>query len=86
MTAAEERAGAHPDGMPRIPLSADLRSAPFAVAAARSAGWGEGRLRGPDLGRPFHGVRTAAATDAEHAYAPRLRDGDRFSHASAARL
>ena len=31
---------------------------PFRVRDARAAGLGEGRLRGRDLGRPFHGVRS----------------------------
>ena len=71
---------------PRLPLDARLTSTPFRVADARAAGVGEGRLRGADLERPFHGVRTARSTDSEHAYAPLLRDGERFSHVSAARL
>jgi very-short-patch-repair endonuclease len=72
--------------VPRIPLSDEFGSRPFNVRAARAAGWGEGRLRGPDLQRPFHGVRPAAPTDAEAAYAPRFRPGDRFSHTSAGRI
>lgn len=72
---------------PRTPLDPEWRQ-PFRSAAARSAGIGEGRLRGPDLARPFHGVRVASDTPTtpELAYAPLLRPGDRFSHTSAARL
>jgi len=72
--------------MPRIPLSADLASAPFLASAAEAEGWGAKRLRGPDLARPFHGIRSASACAPERAYAPRLRAGDRFSHTSAARI
>lgn len=72
--------------MPRIPLSAELASAPFLASAAEAEGWGAKRLRGSDLARPFQGVRSAIACDAERAYAPRLRPGDRFSHVSAARI
>ncbi|MDX2377350.1 hypothetical protein M4I32_11125 [Microbacterium sp. LRZ72] len=50
--------------MPRTPLPDDLPPA-FPVALARSAGVGEGRLRGSDLRRPFHGVRSRAALDVE---------------------
>jgi very-short-patch-repair endonuclease len=70
----------------RIPLSPGLASGSFRTSAAREAGLGEGRLRGPDLRRPFHGVRSAQPPDSEADYAPLLRPGERFSHASAARL
>lgn len=43
--------------MPRIPLPDELPLA-FAVSRARAEGIGEGRLRGSDLRRPFHGVRS----------------------------
>ncbi|CDJ99040.1 conserved hypothetical protein [Microbacterium sp. C448] len=43
--------------MPRIPLPDDLPLA-FRTADARANGIGEGRLRGSDLRRPFHGVRS----------------------------
>ena len=45
----------------RQPLPPQLRGGPFATADARAAGVGEGRLRGPDLDRPFHGVRAPVA-------------------------
>ena len=43
--------------MPRQVLPAELMGRAFTVAAARDLGLGEGRLRGTDLARPFHGVR-----------------------------
>jgi hypothetical protein len=46
----------------------------FSVAQGRAAGLTPGRLRGPTLDRPFHGVRTV------------LPSGAVFSHATAARL
>jgi very-short-patch-repair endonuclease len=42
---------------PRIPLPDPLGSGPFSYADARAKGLSQGRLRGPDLRRPFHGVR-----------------------------
>ena len=39
-----------------------------------------------DVGRPFHGVRSAGEHSLFAAYAPRLRDADRFSHSSAVEL
>lgn len=61
---------------------------PFRVSDALAQGVGAGRLRGADLERPFHGIRipVGVETTPEHAYAPLLRTGDRFSHTSAARL
>jgi len=70
----------------RIPLDGPLAGRPFLVRDALSSGWGEGRLRGADLSRPFHGVRSAEPSSPEEAYAPLLRAGERFSHVSAARL
>ncbi|MEU1972390.1 hypothetical protein ABZ477_12075 [Microbacterium sp. NPDC019599] len=46
--------------MPRIELPTSLGDA-FSVAHARSAGVGEGRLRGSDLERRFHGARLRVA-------------------------
>jgi hypothetical protein len=67
-----------------------LRYRAFLVAEARAKGLGEGRLMGPDLHRPFHGVRstTSAETLLElcHDYAPLLRAGHHFSHVTAAWL
>lgn len=75
----------------RIPLPRSLSSGPFSVAQAHAAGLGEGRLRGRDLERPFHGVRSASDSRASvhafcRAYLPRLRPGQFFSHWTAAQL
>lgn len=62
----------HPDGVkPRKPLPPALREGPFATRIAARHGVGEGRLRGPDLIRPFHGIRSAKqlVTPVHHAYA-----------------
>lgn len=59
----------------------------FRVAAALGLGVGPGRLRSPDLTRPFHGVRMpGSASSRAGAYLPLLRRGDRFSHTTAAEL
>lgn len=71
----------------RLPSS--LRHGPFSTARALELGLGPGRLRGPDLVSPFHGVRvpaTKAVDDAREralAFAPRLRPGWCFSHLTA---
>jgi len=70
----------------RIPLDGPLAGRPFRVRDGLASGWGEGRLRGGDLARPFHGVRNAGQSGPEQEYAPLLRDRERFSHVSAARL
>ncbi|MEI5584132.1 MULTISPECIES: endonuclease domain-containing protein [unclassified Agromyces] len=77
--------------MPRlVPLPTEFRHRAFSTDEAHRAGLGDGRLRGGDLHRPFHGVRsTAEATDLAdrcRSYLPRLRDGQFFSHETAARL
>lgn len=75
----------------RIPLPPEFTEAPFTVAAGLRAGLGEDRMRGRDLSRPFHGVRTLG-TEPEsllarcEAYAPLLRPDQFFSHVTAARL
>lgn len=61
------------------------------MAQAHAAGLGEGRLRGRDLERPFHGVRSAAGSRDSilalcRAYVPRLQPGQFFSHWTAAQL
>ena len=76
----------HPVAVPRIPLPLTLATEPFRVAAARDLDVGRGRLRGPDLARPFHGVRSGQLSSRALAYVPLLRPGDRFSHTSAAEL
>lgn len=71
----------------RIDLPTALSADAFRVATALELGLGPGRLRGPDLARPFHGVRTPGSTSSRaHAYRPLLRPGDRFSHTTAAEL
>lgn len=74
-----------------IELPPPLRAAPFSVAAGISLGVTEKRMRGPDLLRPFHGVRAPAGTLDDvlsrfRAYAVRMRDDEVFSHVSAAAL
>lgn len=76
---------------PRRPLPAELEWAPFATAAARAIGVGEGRLRGRDLQRPFHGVRVRADAPLPleqqcRAKLVTMRPGDAFSHATACEL
>jgi hypothetical protein len=71
---------------PRIPLHPVLGERAISVAEARQLGIGRGRLAGPDLRRPFRGVRTFAELSAARAYQPLLRPGDRFSHTTAAEL
>lgn len=74
----------------------------FTVADARQSGVGEGRLRGADLERPFHGVRVTREQSLKpgdpfeeqrretaalaRAYAQRMRDVEFFSHETAALL
>lgn len=62
------------------------------MAQARAAGVAPGRLRSRGLDRPFHGVRTRHAVppgllvERCRAFAPRLRDGQFFSHETALAL
>ena len=68
----------------RIPLPCE----PFSVADARDAGISTKRLRGPDLARPFRGIRAPLrpvdALAAVEAFLPRLQQGHAFTAASAA--
>ncbi|MEP6480064.1 MAG: hypothetical protein ABJB03_11770 [Rhodoglobus sp.] len=74
----------------RIPLPPEFARVPFTVAAGLRAGITEDRMRGPDLNRPFHGVRAANCDESLlalcAAYAPLLRPDQFFSHVTAARL
>lgn len=85
-------AAAHDGGVtPRIPLPPEFAGSAFSTASAVTAGIGEGRLRGADLKRPFHGVRVANADELDvrgrcSAYLVRIRPGDVFSHATACLL
>ena len=93
--------------MPRHdPLPRAIATGPFSVREGFDAGATKKRLRGADLARPFHGIRTlkqATAPDAARAhdydndaldliirrcseYAPLLREGQHFSHLTAAVL
>jgi very-short-patch-repair endonuclease len=74
----------------RTAIPPDLASVPFSVREAREAGVGRRRLQGPDLARPFHGVRGSVGSESLQeicaAYA-RIMDADEFfSHLTAARL
>ncbi|MEF2977475.1 DUF559 domain-containing protein [Subtercola sp. YIM 133946] len=75
----------------RVPIPIDLGHAPFHVRAAQDAGLSEKRLRSHDLARPFSGVRSLTSADATvvdrcRAFMPRIRDGEFFSHLTAAAL
>ena len=86
--------------MPRHdPLPRALASGPFSVREGFDAGATKKRLRGADLVSPFHGIRTlasASTTAPDDAlsltirrcseYAPLLREGQYFSHLTAAVL
>jgi hypothetical protein len=76
---------------PRIPIPPELADGPFNYRDGRRAGLGEGRLRGRDLARPFHGIRWATRNlldldDRCRAIAPYLPPGSFFSSATAAAL
>ncbi len=76
---------------PREPLPTPFAGRAFSVGAAREAGVSPGRLRGRDLDRPFHGVRSPAgsgATVLERCVAlnQRMQPGQFFSHSTAAAL
>ena len=42
---------------PRVPIPRHLGTAPFSTRQGASAGLGRGRMLGPDLARPYRGVR-----------------------------
>lgn len=76
--------------MPRArPLPAVL-SAAFTVGEAREAGVPPHRLRSRDLDSPFYGIRSrepiGGVAARARAYAPLLRAGEHFSHATAVAL
>lgn len=74
----------------RIPLPSHLAEA-FRVSAGLTAGLTPGRLDGPDLSRPFWGVRSTHDPDGgvdalARAYAARMPGYSLFSHITAAHL
>jgi hypothetical protein len=78
-------------GRTRQDIPAELRDRPFSVAEARRMGVGHGRLRGSDLARPFHGVRSASVdptglVERCRALAQAMGPWQVFSHRTAARL
>ena len=75
----------------RSELPPEFVELPFSRIAAITAGVPASRLRAKDLSAPFHGVRHGAqvSDDLEWrclAYLERMRPGNAFSHATAARL
>lgn len=75
----------------RFLLPSDLIAAPFSVSTALDHGIGLGRLRGPDLERPFWGVRGASGTSGNllaraQACSIRMPVEGFFSHLTAATL
>lgn len=78
--------------MPASDDPAVLLPAAFTVAHARAAGVERGRLRGAAFTTPFHSVRVRGAVEANSlaapclAFAPRLTDGQFFSHETALAL
>lgn len=76
--------------MHRIELPAHLTNAPFGYAQARAEGIGDGRLRNPELARPFRGARmSSTSTDTLslcRAFAARTSSEMFFSGTTAAKL
>jgi very-short-patch-repair endonuclease len=77
--------------VPRIPIPPQLSSGSFNYSDGRREGLGEGRLRGVDLARPFHGLRVANSAPLDlvercRAIAPQLPPGAFFNSVTAAAL
>ncbi|MDJ0322402.1 hypothetical protein QMG61_01310 [Cryobacterium sp. PH31-AA6] len=75
----------------RIPLPDEFAGRPFAVSEALADGIGRSRLAGPDLQRPFWGIRVSGAADDDvealcRALSLRMPPGAFFTHATAAQL
>lgn len=73
----------------RVALPLALRDRSFSVVEGSALGLSNKRMRGADLVRPFPGVRISGVDDLLarcRAYALRMRDGEYFSHLTAARL
>lgn len=75
---------------PRTPLPHTLQQRPFGRAEARALGVNDGRLRGPDLTRPHHGVRSPLPLDTLEqrcrAFMVRMPEAGFFSSATAAAI
>lgn len=75
--------------MPESEIPPEQTIDAFTVAQARERGIPRGRLRGSAFARPFHGVRVPAGVDlgslhaSALALAPRLAEGQFFSHETA---
>lgn len=61
--AASAERGHHARVNPVVPLPPHLRETAFSYREGADAGLGQGRLRGPDLQRPFWGTRHAGIGD-----------------------
>lgn len=76
--------------MSRIAIPSHLQNRSFTYQEARDAGLGRSRLRGRDLHRPFHGIRTDIAPEGvlarARALAPRLPPDAFFCSSTAALL
>ncbi|MES2093708.1 MAG: hypothetical protein V4531_07845 [Actinomycetota bacterium] len=75
----------------RVVLPTEIGGGPFTVGHALALGVGASRLRGPDLERPFWGIRVPAGSvetllDQVNAYGQRMSPSAFFSHVTAARL
>lgn len=74
----------------RLPLPPELTGAPFRTREVHDFGVSTHRLEASDVLRVFHGVRTtrvpATIVERAEALATVLRDGEAFSHTTAARL
>lgn len=74
---------------PRVPLPSQFEGRAFSVADAAAAGLGRGRVNGPDLDRPFRGLRSSGLDVRTHLGRYRvvtvmMGESWAFSHASAA--
>ena len=75
----------------RIVLPPELADEPFSVRRARELGLGKSRLGGPDLDKPYRGLRIVAPAptsvlELSRAYATRMPPTHVFSHGTAAVL
>ncbi len=74
----------------RVPLPRELAIAPFRTREAGELGVPRKRLEASDINRPFHGVNSTSVPsgvrDRATAFLPLLREGDAFSHVTAAAL